>query len=554
MADVEAADLALLLSGQVLSWRGEPLEGAEVTMDFPSADGEASGKARWTQFTDAEGRFVFHGGAEDWTDVARRPALTVKHPDHPVAQPPPPARGDFVRVVLEPFPILSGRVLMPNGLEPPEAARVYASVGGRELETLSQPGGVYRFEAVPVGRLESMWVRAKGAAKLEVEPGIEMIPGGAEYYDLHLRRGVVVTGTVLDADSGEPIAGASVWADAPEAEARGAGLSSSTDEKGRFRLEDVSPEEVLGEDALLRLLFELRARAGARSHGINLRYIAHPNEAHEYYFEIELRSYDATVRGVVVAPDETLFEGATVILCTDLMGPLYAKSDEKGGFRFDNAPRGDALLHAEGAFDGGWGRAQQKLELVSGAQDVDLYLERGEFGEVRGRVWMKLEHAPRAQVTADAIVVFNGAQTYAGRTEHAFIEADGHYAFKRLPPGTWNVYPNGPHFEQCSPESRLVELPPSVLVSNIDFSIEQPFEIEGRVLTVGYPAKLLTVELRDPADNALLASTRVNDQERFAIASDRAGIHRFIVRIGKNTLVDRMVGPTSIEGAVIELP
>lgn len=152
--------------------------------------------------------------------------------------------GSDVTITLERPGVLAGTVSIEGGV-PPERFTIHAQASERGItleDAFFRTNGAWRLTNVPPGKYEVQVESNDGAAKLEVE----LAPGEDEtHLVLALERPVLVTGTLVDAETGEPVPGmrivlanlagvATVSDDVPD-------RRQISDAEGRFTIERVAP-------------------------------------------------------------------------------------------------------------------------------------------------------------------------------------------------------------------------------------------------------------------------------------------------------------------------
>ena len=219
-------------AGVVLDAAGEPVERAMVScgdVDDPTM----------AMNTDAEGHFSLSSKAVGCEAVAR-------HPDHGDSDPTMLRAGDGNTLRLKEPASISGYVTDDRG-QPLEGVtisieRFVAASGGDgvgkrgtrivvddprgEFTVPKLQAGTYVLSAVAEGRPPVQ------SDEIEVANG-EQVRG----IRIQIGAGATLSGRVIDADSGEPVAGARVWLDALTMTGRVA--PTTTDEAGSYQLEGV---------------------------------------------------------------------------------------------------------------------------------------------------------------------------------------------------------------------------------------------------------------------------------------------------------------------------
>src|SRR6185436_1286991 len=144
---------------------------------------------------------------------------------------------------------------------------------------------------LPLGRLERIEARQRGAGRGEKALGIALVPDGFARVEVELARGSSVSGVVIDADTERPIPGAEVWAEDGWRSDDSPAPMTVADENGRFRLEGVEPTASGEPDVVWCLI-----AADAPGH------VGQPFDVHvwrrssEQRYEVELRLVPTSAR------------------------------------------------------------------------------------------------------------------------------------------------------------------------------------------------------------------------------------------------------------------
>lgn len=169
---------------------------------------------------------------------------------------------------------------------------------------------------------------------------------------------LVVAGKVVDAKTGEPVAGVAV------APATGDGSTLLTSADGEFRIIEVAPGEV--KLALTRDGYVTRdcsafvdqpktsqpgARTPAKASGASPASLGGPRtEVTEVRCELTALPNVAVLDGALRDAETTEFVAAATVRITDALGrSLTLTTDERGAFRVENIPPGKVSLRAEAA-------------------------------------------------------------------------------------------------------------------------------------------------------------------------------------------------------------
>ncbi len=221
--------------GRVVGPDGEPVARAAVMAwpDGPPAGAGAAGDApRPAAFTDSQGRFWLGWVPNERTRVwASHPAYAPSPRESPLS-----AEGELV-LTLRPGGRLRGRVVERGG-RPVPFFRVFAvgpGNGARPLD-VGDGGGAFEFEGLTPGRY-AVYVRADGYPPVSTHGHVVRAGQVTDTGDIVLDPGGGLVGTVVDRDTGEPLAGALVMMSGARAAGyRGMGPRARTGRDGRFRL------------------------------------------------------------------------------------------------------------------------------------------------------------------------------------------------------------------------------------------------------------------------------------------------------------------------------
>ncbi len=186
---------ALTLTGRVLDEQGQPIAGAQV------AHQPASLRPTETE-TSSDGSFAFRGlGAGDFDFIVTAPGFAQEYRKVNMSGAMPP-----VEVRLKPGGLLRLRFVDERGGHVPDAWVALTGPGGGY-----SPGTHWSGRSGPDGRIE--WNSAPPDRVLDLcasmgimTRGIRLKADGQEHV-IALKRPPLVTGRVVDADTGEPIAG-----------------------------------------------------------------------------------------------------------------------------------------------------------------------------------------------------------------------------------------------------------------------------------------------------------------------------------------------------------
>lgn len=242
------------ITGRVRAEGGEPVADAFVEAvresdSAAAAEGGSRGRARWGSWsrqpvlTDEEGRF-------ELTDLAEQGAYTVlahrKGGGEAVLE--HVAAGSEVELAIGQPGVLGGTVRIDGGGFPPRfsVTAVDRAAGIRESDTFFETDGAWRLTSLPKGTFEVSVEAAEGNAKTDVE-----LAEGAEVLDVELVLAPRVTleGTLVDAETGEPVPGlrVGVGGASGRVDLGGGGKGGRkdvSDAEGRFVVEDAATGRV----------------------------------------------------------------------------------------------------------------------------------------------------------------------------------------------------------------------------------------------------------------------------------------------------------------------
>jgi hypothetical protein len=265
-------------------------------------------------------------------------------------------------------------------------------------QVVSEQDGSFAFDGLTAGS----YTLAATGEEVFAEDREVSLSATSEPVVLHVRPAGALAVTVLDADSGKPIAGATVSDGRREL---------ATDAAGHARLRGLHPDR----------LVELEV--GAPEHGaVHLRVPARGERT------VSLER-GAPVSGTVVAPDGALVANATV----ELEGKTWrgeAKSDGRGRWRVPALARGSYSITASSER---YTEAEDITVKLDGAHPRDgVIVPVAAGGEIDGRVTDEDDHPiAGAKVRADS-----------GSFEPLFATTDdaGRFHMQGMPLGTYQVW------------------------------------------------------------------------------------------------------------------
>ncbi len=546
--------------GRITDTRGQPLADARLRLaqDEPTLElrSDAEGRlAAELALSSAQGTQLFLASCEGY--VARELQLDLRAP--------------FV-VQLQSLPALAGRVLDPEGRPAAPPGYVKAQVldartrASHESNVELAADGSYRLERLPLGRLVSVEARARGFGARRLVQDQVLEPDRTAALDLVLEHGAVVTGTVLDAHTREPLPGATVWVEGFEPAPDSVHPVTTADEHGRFRLTGVD-EELTHQGELRRVFFWLVAKADGYAASPVNGYGAQANDEHAYDFEMLLERAECSLRIEVVFEDGRPAAGATVWAIDALSNPFFETADAEGVRRFEGLPAGTFALWLEAEDRSALPAGSFPLNLTRGkrALRVDLELVPGQERSER----FVLRPAGAAHLTGRVLDVGGrGVPDFPVRAQLNFqlgnlmlasgwdelrTDPDGRYRFEGLHAGTYQVWASGEGtaLACAQPGTTYVELERDGRAEVESLVVGACLTIEGRIAGDGVEFTALELAARDPASGAKLAGARpaADGSFRFDPLVAREYV---IVLLREGRELDRsVVGPANASGVFL---
>lgn len=221
------------IAGRVVDPGGRGIAGATVRATREGVPGDrerasaADDQGRFALEGLPEGRWLVRAGAPGFGESAAVRDVTGAEASGPAGE---------LALTLAPVARIAGQVLGVDGAPAVGAEIVLAGSGVWPARSVRAGGdGRFVLEAVPPGVYE---VQARGALG-EAPPrrGLEVEAGGRAYLTFHLEPGATMVGSVVDAESGEAIAGAEIAVMEGELGVAPRALRSGAD--GSFRLSGI---------------------------------------------------------------------------------------------------------------------------------------------------------------------------------------------------------------------------------------------------------------------------------------------------------------------------
>ena len=206
------------IAGVVMNQDGHPLVGAEVWLEYVQMDddGTSRGNTHVQATTDNEGRFELHGAPTRATTYL---AANADGYQRVVTQYGSVAQLNGIVITLPQEAVITGSITRRG--EPVAGVVVCAEAGGLPSghgTAVSDAGGIYRIDSIAPGRYSVVVPscdQPDAVTDLVAAPRTNVeceIGEPATGIDFELVEGGVVTGSVLVAQTGEPVPDADVWA------------------------------------------------------------------------------------------------------------------------------------------------------------------------------------------------------------------------------------------------------------------------------------------------------------------------------------------------------
>ncbi len=339
-----AAPLQLVLprrggavAGVVRDSTGDPIAGATVQVGDEhglvgtrTARGDVPGARPSLLRTDAEGRFLASGVAPERTMVAARaPGWAPAHIWVEVA----PGQTATVELQLGIGAVVEGSVISEDG-RPVGGVKVEA-IGFESAYVESDEQGRYRLEGLADGRARLI---ADGGPSGVASSELSLRAGKAIHFDLHLRRGRVVTGIVATSE-GEPLVEWDV-----STERFGGPATVATGAEGRFEIVNVpeAADEVRAKPAGNRTPWSFATVTELPPGSCEVRIVVDSDEAPSAFVVGRLESASGGFeKDVPVRFHE--------IAARDAVTYLWSAEAETGAFRFGPLKPGRYLFLVDSA-------------------------------------------------------------------------------------------------------------------------------------------------------------------------------------------------------------
>ncbi len=500
------------IEGIVLSPGGEPVAGARVTAR--AAGMAAPGRAGWkTTRTGEDGRFLLGGLAEG-------ASYTVSvEPDEGAPWEGTAKPGDRLEVRLSVPGEIAGRAILGGerggpatplvvryrrldrgDAAPPGLPAAASSRWLDERRTFREADGSFRLRDLSPGTyrlvLEHPGALPRTLGKVEVGPG-ESVDLGTVTLD----PGIELSGTVVDAATGEPVAGATVERaetdpflamqrrmDAADGEP---GRGSRTDAKGRFTLGGLEPG---------RVVLEVRADGYATT---RVETMLEEGTAPDP-LRVELAG-GGVVEGTVRRGDGSPAAGVKVMVMRGMTPDLdhSAETDAAGHYRLEHLAPGPTTIVAMLSEPGedGFDLSGLKVRTVTVEAGKKLRVDFPEQGGgivLSGRVLEGGRPVP-AQLTF---------LREDGRLVSARADGEGRYRVELPAPGTWSVA-----VMRLAGKSAGNGTNATVLVASTTTRVEVPANVPAVTRDIHLPAATVQGTVRDPGGEPIAGATVVLRRE-----------------------------------------
>ncbi len=439
--------------------RDEPIAGAEVLVLHTPAEGAfrtppVSIDRRWAHIcrnaetvafraaTDGSGEARLHGlTGNRWDLVARAPG---RAPARRTVQGEQQAQ---VTLTLLPARALRGLVVDTTGtpvagavvLAGTPALAWWRGTAERPFRAVADERGEYAFDALPAEDM-SLFAAFPGGLAFHVAT---LRHPGPERFDITLRRGGTVTGSVLDG-SGRPVAGADVFLHGQDEHTACPG-HATTDVSGRYMIDTLPPCSV--HSAVVE------APGHVVSRGIEDVLYLRDGEKRVLDFRL-VRA--ARIRGTALGPAGPVSRTSVMSFQLGLEGGYvqrHAVTDDEGRFVLDDLPPGRAVLNMAGGGHRQEGFPQDQLgALRSGDGESPWIVELREGEEVE-----YVARLVRGDIDIEGIVLgpdglpFAGARVIVAGGPSCESAADGTFRLEHVFADAGVVRVSAPGMRQVGP-------------------------------------------------------------------------------------------------------
>jgi protocatechuate 3,4-dioxygenase beta subunit len=508
----------LVLRGRVRDAAGAPIPEFRVVAAAASGAWFQSGESRVEEAQDPEGDFVVRGlEAGKWQVEARAAGFG---PMTAVEVTLPRAEEEPLELVLTPAATIAGKVVDPKGvgvsgarvtLQVDAAQRMQGMRGDLQLpEATSGEDGEFLLSGLASGT-SAIYASHEGFAASEPASVAASAEQPASGVILKLRKGALLTGEVFGKDT-KPAAGVQILAQGS------GGLEMNmrrADAAGAFRFEALSP----GPWTITAILeggeVETQGSSAEASASFleNMRFtMVELEDGEEEHVVLGAPPKDPVlVRGRVRHGERPLSEGVVSFVgegSKGLEGFKIAQLGPDGRYQTELGAPGKYVVTVQ--ITAGGGAFQQNNveyretipEKAEHVLDIELPL-----GALRGLVVGPDRNALKgARVTLATDGGLESGSMLGGQYSEATTDDAGRYAFDFLRPGTYSVAAGGALFGGAfggqSQAGRVVraglEVAEGRALEGVDFQLEAPGDIQGRVLDAGgTPLKDASVFVRD---------------------------------------------------------
>jgi len=420
-----------------------------------------------------------------------------------------------IPLVLRPQGALRGRVEDSDTARPLSDFRIRLARGSEEKSFRSNDGS-FEWQGLPPGRW-TVVAQAPGYQRtsLDVEIRSGDVTNGVVFL---LRKGVELSGRVVDNDTNEPVPDVSVVYDETRVEKASAfsllkSMMQTTDSDGNFRFTGVPPASVT---IIARSPFYAQSQITVTA-----------GEA----TSVEIRlSRGAVLSGHILGTDSrTPVAGARVSLFSETSGSASTiTSDSTGFFLFNRLSSGRYRLMAEASF----GQAPRQDIVLKENQRVDdmvLSLKSGAtvHGNVRGTL-------PTEQKTVNLVAY--GADGFSASTSTSL---EGEYNVPGVPVGPTRLLISTSTLRSMSVS---IEIPAGTQDLNFDINFPQNGRLHGSVMQGGKPIAFADLSAIPVDSRMVRATTRTDEEGTYEIVGLSDG--NYVVRVSGTQTNIRISGDT----------